>query len=157
MAMPRILAMRAAFVAFGGGLVVVALMVPVVGGGRGHSVSPGVAAAGVAGYGIYTVIVTKLVVERKSLGAIPAELIGAQYMTRYFVCIAFAMSVPFVGFIAMALAGEPLPLAVGYLFGVPMLLRAAPTRRRIATDDAKRRAQGGDGSLSDALFAPHPE
>ena len=149
---PRILAMRAAFLAYLGMLAVVALMVVAFDSGRTGSVSPGIAAACVVGFGVYSVIATKFVIERKPLGAIPAELIGAKYMERYFIGTAFAMSVALVGFIAMTLAGEPLLLAVGYLFGVPMLLRAVPTKRRIATDDQNRRAEGGDGSLSDALF-----
>jgi hypothetical protein len=83
--------------------------------------------------------------------SLPCGSLAATYRTRFFLFIAFAEAPALIGFVLYFLAGSLLSYALGFLIAMSGLAYAAPTRRRLAQDQARLNRDGCGRSLIRAL------
>jgi F0F1-type ATP synthase membrane subunit c/vacuolar-type H+-ATPase subunit K len=88
---------------------------------------------------------------RRSLPCGSDASLAATYRTRFFLFIAFAEAPALLGFVLYFVAGSLWSCALGFLIAMSGLAYAAPTRRRLAQDQARLGRDGCDRSLIRAL------
>lgn len=151
---PRIIVIRAVFIAVIAELLLVVSVTLGIVNHRSGNFAPEIAAGIIVVAGIYGVLATQFIVSRRKLEAVPAEQLGSAYQQLFFLRIAFADATALVGFVFAFIAGTQWEVLVGLPFAAVMLAQAAPTARRIANDDFERTRLGGQGNLLNALIAP---
>ena len=129
-------ALRQLFTAFAAALfligIVVLLLAPV--GSRDDAMPAGVVAIGVAGYGVVSLLVPRLV--ERPLDCTDAQALLASYRTRFFLRVAFADAAALVGFVGFFLADAWWLYPLGGGFAAIGFARLAPTG---ATSSGTRR------------------
>ena len=110
------------------------------------------AAAGVAAYGLFTLLLPSLI--RRPLDCASAETLSQSYRTRFFLRLAFAESAALVGFVGVFLAERWWLYAIGVAFTSVGFARLAPTEASLSRDQDALSTAGCGLSLKEVLLEP---
>ena len=143
--------LRQLFTAFATALVLIGLVVLLLSSGNSseNAMSPGIVAAGVAGYGVVSVFIPRLV--ERPLDCTDAGALLVSYRTRFFLRIAFADAAALVGFVGFFLADSWWLYPLGAAFALAGFVRLAPTRGNLQRDQDALNLSGCGQSLLHVL------
>lgn len=143
--------LRQLFTAFASALLLIGVVALFLASGSTNesTMSPGVVAVGVAGYGVVSLFIPGLF-ERPLDCTDPASLVGS-YRTRFFLRIAFADAAALVGFVGSFLADAWWLYPLGAGFALVGFIRLAPTQANLQRDQEALNLSGCGQSLSEVL------
>lgn len=143
--------LRQLFTAFASALLLIGLVVLFLasGGTNENSMSAGVVAVGVAGYGVVSLFLPRLF--ERPLDCADTKALVVSYRTRFFLRIAFADAAALVGFVGFFLADRWWLYAVGAAFALVGFLRLAPTQGNLRRDQEDLNRSGCGQSLIHVL------
>lgn len=143
--------LRQLFTAFAVALLLIGVVVLFLASGDSseNAMSPGIVAAGVAGYGVISLFIPRLV--ERPLDCTDAEALLVSYRTRFFLRIALADAAALVGFAGSFLAETWWLYPLGASFALAGFVRLAPTRANLQRDQDALNLSGCGLSLVDVL------
>lgn len=143
--------LRAIFVAFGAGLVIVGVVVVLLTSvdDKSSGVDPGAASTLVGGAGALSAIASAGAGQPLTW-ATPRDL-ARSYRSRLFLRLGVAQAATAVGFYAVLLSGSPVPYVVGAVWAAVAGTRLAPTRANLARVQNELDHQGCPYRLVDVL------
>lgn len=147
----RVVVIRAAFIGLVSLVVFSVWSAPALADGGDHTISPEIAAVLAGAAGGYSIVGALWLVPRSRLRLLSGHDLGAAYQTQFFVRAAFAVLAPLGGLVGAQFSGASWVVIIGIPSATLLLVRDAPTARRLANDDRDLHA---DGSLLEALFTP---
>lgn len=149
--------LRQVFLSFVMALFLIGLVVALTVSGTSQAGGPSspVVAAGVAAYGVFSLVAPRLF-ERPLDCTADAALVSG-YRTRLFLRIAFAQAAALLGFVGAFLSGEPWIYAIGAAFATVGFVRLAPSRRNLERDQEALNLQGCGRSLLRLLGDASPD
>lgn len=146
--------LRMVFTSFATAILMIGVVVAFLasGGGTGSGLSPVVVAAGVAGFGLVSLVAPRLL--QKPLDCASRDALVGSYRTRFFVRLAMAQAASLVGFVGFLLSGRWWTYPLGATFSVIGFLRLAPNSANLRRDQEELSTAGCALSLADALSEP---
>lgn len=146
---------RQLFTAFASALLLIGMVVLFLASGSSseNAMSSDVAAVGVAGFGVISLIVPRLI-ERPLDCSDPGSLL-ASYRTRFFLRIAFADAAALVGFVGFFVASAWWLYPLGVAFAFVGFARLAPTQGNLQRDQEALNLSGCGQSLIQVLATSH--
>ncbi|MGV3759887.1 MAG: hypothetical protein ACO1PW_10160 [Actinomycetota bacterium] len=143
--------LRQAFTAFVAALVLIGVVVLVLASGVSDedAMSPGLVAAGVAGFGVISLFLPRLF--ERPLDCTDAGTLLVGYRTRFFLRLAFAAAAALVGFVGVFLAATWWLYPLGAAFAAIGFARLAPTQANLQRDQDELNLSGCGRSLVHVL------
>lgn len=146
--------LRHLFTAFAAALFLIGIVVLFLapgGSGDDDVMSAGVVAIGVAGYGVISLFMPRLL--ERPLDCTDPQALLASYRSRFFLRIAFADAAALIGFVGFFLADAWWLYPLGGAFAAIGFARLAPTRRNLERDQEGLHLAGCGESIIRVLMS----